>query len=174
LIFPLVALNEVRPESLRTWPARAKNDTVDGPALRANALITWSNFLLGQNNASYVTNTLWPIIKLDLDYVKANWNQSTCVSPPDTLIVDSNKRISFDLWEEVSSSSFFTTAIQHRSLRQGVALANAIGQTSVVSDYTTQANNLLCFLQVCLHFAPQKSDLLINLHASRTGITLAT
>jgi glucoamylase len=102
----------------------------DGPALRANALITWSNFLLKQNNASYVTNTLWPIIKLDLDYVKNNWNQST-----------------FDLWEEVSSSSFFTTAVQHRSLRQGVALANAIGQTSVVSDYTTQANNLLCFLQ---------------------------
>lgn len=102
----------------------------DGPALRANALITWANFLLKQSNSSYVTNTLWPIIKLDLDYVAANWNQTT-----------------FDLWEEVSSSSFFTTAVQHRSLRQGVSLANAIGQTSVVSGYTTQANNLLCFLQ---------------------------
>jgi hypothetical protein len=49
----------------------------DGPALRANALITWANFLLGQGNTSYVTNTLWPIIKLDLGYVMNNWNQST-------------------------------------------------------------------------------------------------
>lgn len=54
----------------------------------------------------------------------------------------------FDLWEEVNSSSFFTTAVQHRSLRQGAALATTIGQTSVVSGYTTQAANLLCFLQV--------------------------
>lgn len=54
----------------------------------------------------------------------------------------------FDLWEEVSSSSFFTTAVQHRSLREGAALATKIGQTSVVSGYTTQAANLLCFLQV--------------------------
>jgi len=57
--------------------------------------------------------------------------------------------ISFDLWEEISSSSFYTTAVQHRSLRDGIALANKIGQTSVVSGYTSQANNILCFLQVC-------------------------
>ncbi|GLB37373.1 putative 1,4-alpha-D-glucan glucohydrolase [Lyophyllum shimeji] len=102
----------------------------DGPALRANALITWANFLLTQGNSSYVSVTLWPIIKLDLDYVSANWNQTT-----------------FDLWEEVSSSSFFTTAVQHRALRQGIALATAIGQADVVSGYTTQAANILCFLQ---------------------------
>lgn len=54
----------------------------------------------------------------------------------------------FDLWEEVSSSSFFTTAVQHRSLREGVALATRIGETSVVSSFTTEADNLLCFLQV--------------------------
>lgn len=102
----------------------------DGPALRANVLITWANFLLKQDNSSYVTDTLWPIIKLDLDYVAENWNQTT-----------------FDLWEEVSSSSFFTTAVQHRSLRQGITLADAIGQSSSVSGYATQAGNLLCFLQ---------------------------
>ncbi|KAF8070416.1 glycoside hydrolase family 15 protein [Lyophyllum atratum] len=102
----------------------------DGPALRANALITWANFLLSQSNSSYVTGTLWPIIKLDLDYVTANWNQT-----------------GFDLWEEVNSSSYFTTAVQHRSLRQGATLATAIGQTGVVSGYTTQAANVLCFLQ---------------------------
>ncbi|KAL0577741.1 glycoside hydrolase 15 protein [Marasmius crinis-equi] len=102
----------------------------DGPALRSTALITYANWLIGNNNQTYVTNTLWPIIQRDLDYVASNWNQTT-----------------FDLWEEVSSSSFFTTAVQHRSLRQGAALATKIGQTSVVQGYNTQAANLLCFLQ---------------------------
>ena len=54
----------------------------------------------------------------------------------------------FDLWEEVDSSSFFTTAVQHRALREGAAFATTVGQTSSVSGYTTQADNLLCFLQV--------------------------
>jgi len=55
---------------------------------------------------------------------------------------------SFDLWEEVDSSSFFTSTVQHRALRQGSALATAIGQASVVSGYDDQADNILCFLQV--------------------------
>lgn len=89
--------------------------------------------LYNSGNTSYVTNTLWPIIQLDLDYVASNWNQST-----------------FDLWEEVDSSSFFTTAVQHRALRQGSTFATLIGQTDSVSNYDTQADNLLCFLQVYL------------------------
>lgn len=52
----------------------------------------------------------------------------------------------FDLWEEIHSSSFFTTAVQHRSLREGASLANRLGQSS--STYSTQADNILCFLQV--------------------------
>ncbi|THU89372.1 glucoamylase [Dendrothele bispora CBS 962.96] len=100
----------------------------DGPALRASAMTVWANFLLSQNNVTFVQNTLWPIIQRDLDYVAQNWNQTT-----------------FDLWEEVSSSSFFTTAVQHRSLRQGATLATKIGQTA--TTYSTQADNLLCFLQ---------------------------
>ena len=55
---------------------------------------------------------------------------------------------SFDLWEEINSSSFFTTAVQHRALREGVALAQTLGQTDVISGYNTQADNLLCFQQV--------------------------
>jgi glucoamylase len=102
----------------------------DGPPLRATALITYANWLISQGNQSYVTNTLWPIIKKDLDYTANFWNQST-----------------FDLWEEVSSSSFFTTAVQHRALREGITLAKAIGQTSVVTGYSTQADNTLCFQQ---------------------------
>ncbi|KAG8684944.1 hypothetical protein FRC08_013398, partial [Ceratobasidium sp. 394] len=53
----------------------------------------------------------------------------------------------FDLWEEVSGSSFFTIAVQHRSLRQGAAFATALGDSTRASTYTTQAANLLCFLQ---------------------------
>jgi len=58
----------------------------------------------------------------------------------------------FDLWEEVFSSSFFTTAVQHRALREGSKLATAIGETLVVSGYITQAQNVLCFLQVSFIF----------------------
>ncbi|KAM5539504.1 hypothetical protein V8D89_006956 [Ganoderma adspersum] len=103
----------------------------DGPALRSTALITYANWLLANGNGtSYVQNTLWPSIKLDLNYVQNDWNQST-----------------FDLWEEINSSSFFTTAVQHRALREGAAFAKTVGQSSVADDYTTQADNLLCFLQ---------------------------
>jgi glucoamylase len=55
---------------------------------------------------------------------------------------------SFDLWEEIDSSSFFTTAVQHRALREGIALAQELGQADVISGYKDQAANLLCFQQV--------------------------
>lgn len=109
----------------------------DGPALRSTAIITYANWLIANGNETYVTNTLWPVIQLDLNYVANNWNQST-----------------FDLWEEIDSSSFFTTAVQHRALRQGATLATAIGQTSSATLYTTQANAVLCFLQVCISSLP--------------------
>ncbi|KAG6334061.1 hypothetical protein ID866_5024 [Astraeus odoratus] len=102
----------------------------DGPALRAIAIITYANWLLTHNNASYVTDTLWPVIQLDLDYVASSWNIST-----------------FDLWEEVFAYSFFTSAVQHRALREGSQLANVLGQPSLASNYASQADKLLCFLQ---------------------------
>lgn len=54
----------------------------DGPALRATTLITYANWLVKNGNTSYVTSTLWPIIKLDLDYVSSNWNNTGYVFPP--------------------------------------------------------------------------------------------
>ncbi|KAI0826811.1 glucoamylase [Trametes gibbosa] len=122
----------------------------DGPALRATTIIAYANWLLDNSNTTYVTQTLWPIIKLDLDYVQNNWNQST-----------------FDLWEEVNSSSFFTTAVQHRALREGAAFATRIGQTSVVSGYTTQAANLLCFLQS--YWNPSGNYITANTGGGRSG-----
>ncbi|KAJ7432802.1 glycoside hydrolase family 15 protein [Mycena galericulata] len=125
----------------------------DGPALRSTALITYANWLLKNTSASNVLNTLWPVIKLDLDYVAANWNQT-----------------GFDLWEEIESSSFFTTAVQHRSLRQGAALATALGQTA--TTYTTQANNVLCFLQS--YWNPTGAHITANTGGGRSGIDANT
>ncbi|EIW63814.1 glucoamylase [Trametes versicolor FP-101664 SS1] len=122
----------------------------DGPALRSTAIISYANWLLDNSNTTYVTQTLWPIIKLDLDYVANNWNQST-----------------FDLWEEVNSSSFFTTAVQHRALREGATFATRIGQTSVVAGYTTQADNLLCFLQS--YWNPSAGYITANTGGGRSG-----
>ncbi|KAF8532561.1 glucoamylase [Gautieria morchelliformis] len=127
----------------------------DGPALRATAMIAFANHLLSQNNATFVTQTLWPVIENDLNYVQNNWNQST-----------------FDLWEEINSSSFFTTAVQHRSLREGAALATAIGQTGVVSGYNTQADTLLCFLQS--YWNPSGSYITANTGGGRVGIDANT
>jgi glucoamylase len=71
------------------------------------------------------------------------------------------------LWEEVSSSSFFTTAVQHRSLREGATLATALGQTSVVSNYQTQAANILCFLQS--YWNPTGGYITANTGGGRSG-----
>ena len=38
--------------------------------------------------------------------------------------------------------------MQHRALREGITFANLIGETSDVSNWETQADDLLCFLQV--------------------------
>lgn len=102
----------------------------DGPALRATTLITYANWLLQQDNVFYVTSALWPVIQLDLDYVASSWNLST-----------------YDLWEEVYAYSFFTSAVQHRALREGSALAATLGHSDLESNYASQADRLLCFLQ---------------------------
>ncbi|KAF9477190.1 glucoamylase G2 [Pholiota conissans] len=122
----------------------------DGPALRATALISYGNWLIANSNSSFALSTVWPVVKLDLDYVAANWNST-----------------GFDLWEEISSSSFFTTAVQHRSLREGAAFATKLAQTSVVSGYTTQAANVLCFLQS--YWNPSAGYITANTGGGRSG-----
>jgi len=113
-------------------------------------LITYAKWLLNNGNTTFVTKTLWPVIKLDLDYVATYWNQST-----------------FDLWEEINSSSFFTTAVQHRALREGSALAASIGQTASVGTYDTQAANILCFLQS--YWNPTADYITANTGGGRLG-----
>lgn len=50
-----------------------------------------------------------------------------------------------DLWEEVSGSSFFTIAVQHRALVEGSKFASELGSSCPYCD--SQAPQLLCFLQ---------------------------
>ena len=90
-------------------------------------MIAYARWLISNGYSSTVTSILWPIISNDLSYVGQNWNQTT-----------------FDLWEEVDGSSFFTTAVQHRALVEGNALASQIGQTCVGCS---PASQVLCFLQ---------------------------
>lgn len=100
----------------------------DGPALRAITLITYANWLIDNGYSSTASSILWPIIQNDLAYVAEYWNDT-----------------GYDLWEEVSGSSFFTTANQHRSLVQGSALATVLGKTCTgCNDIAPQ---ILCFLQ---------------------------
>jgi glucoamylase len=112
---------------------RPFNNDTDGPALRSTAIIAYANWLLENGNTTYVNDTLWPVIALDLQYVSGYWNQST-----------------FDLWEELDSSSFFTAAVQHRMLREGVTLGNTLGFD--VAEFAEQADNVLCFMQVIVFF----------------------
>lgn len=53
---------------------------VDGPALRASAMMQYAEWLLKTGNSSYVERSLWPIIQLDLDYVSTSWRQPTSVN----------------------------------------------------------------------------------------------
>ncbi|ETS82347.1 Glucoamylase P [Pestalotiopsis fici W106-1] len=99
----------------------------DGPALRAIALITYSNWLVAAGQAGRAKSVVWPIISNDLSYVGQYWNST-----------------GFDLWEEVSGSSFFTIQNQYRALVEGATLASTLGVNCTGCD---QAPEVLCFLQ---------------------------
>ncbi|KAM0745673.1 glucoamylase [Meredithblackwellia eburnea MCA 4105] len=108
----------------------------DGPALRATTLIGIGNYLLdgkknfgsSKPNMTFFNETLIPMIKADLDYIVTGWNETT-----------------FDLWEEVSGSSFFATAVQHRALVEAVTLFTKLKLPAGV--YNQTSINVLCFLQ---------------------------
>ncbi|RXW25358.1 hypothetical protein EST38_g507 [Candolleomyces aberdarensis] len=122
----------------------------DGPPLRATALISYANWLINSGNTSYVQQKVWPVIKLDLDYTASNWNFT-----------------GFDLWEEVSSSSFFTTAVQYRALVEGATLAAKLGQTASATGYTSQSSNVICFLQS--YWNPSQGFVTSNTGGGRSG-----
>ncbi|WYZ46431.1 hypothetical protein EsH8_IX_000656 [Colletotrichum jinshuiense] len=98
----------------------------DGPALRAITLITYSRWLVENGQQDKAKDIIWPIIANDLSYVGQYWNST-----------------GFDLWEEVSGSSFFTAQNQYRSLVEGAALADSLGVQCTGCEL---APEVLCFL----------------------------
>jgi glucoamylase len=120
----------------------------DGPALRATALTIYANWLIANGGSDQATNTVWPVIAKDLAYTVRYWNQT-----------------GFDLWEEVSGSSFFTLSASHRALVEGAALAAKLGKTC--DGCATAAPQVLCFLQS--FWTGSYIDSNINVNDGRTG-----
>ncbi|KAI1312347.1 carbohydrate-binding module family 20 protein [Xylaria venustula] len=98
----------------------------DGPALRAIALIAYSNWLVSSGQERKAKTVVWPVISNDLSYVGQYWNTT-----------------GFDLWEEVQGSSFFATQNQLRALVEGETLAKRLGVDCTGCD---QAPQVACFL----------------------------
>ncbi|OBT63964.1 hypothetical protein VE03_05984 [Pseudogymnoascus sp. 23342-1-I1] len=122
----------------------------DGPALRADVLIGYGNWLVNNGYSATAEAVIWPILANDLAYVVQYWNQA-----------------GFDLWEEVDGSSFFTTASQHRALVQGIAFAAKIGKTC--NNCATVAPQILCFLQTYWTSSGNFIVSNINVNNGRTG-----
>jgi glucoamylase len=83
----------------------------DGPGLRSHTLIDYATALAEEGNADagskYSPADLWALIKIDLDWQAANWQQTGC-----------------DLWEEIRSDDFFWNRFTMRAaLTKGAAFA---------------------------------------------------
>ncbi|KAG9255759.1 glucoamylase/glucan 1,4-alpha-glucosidase-like protein [Emericellopsis atlantica] len=124
----------------------------DGPPLRATALILYAGWLVDNGEASKAADTVWPVIAKDLDYTVRYWNET-----------------GYDLWEEVSGSSFFTLSASHRALVEGAALASTLDKTC--PGCAEWAPQVLCFTQD--FWVPEGDsgyiDSNINVREGRTG-----
>ncbi|KAI0046328.1 glycoside hydrolase family 15 protein [Auriscalpium vulgare] len=103
----------------------------DNPPFRANILIKYAEWLITQNNGSWVADNLWPAINLDLQWISNHWNES-----------------SWDLWwPPVWGGSYWTSSLQYRALRQGSRLGRAIGRHANVAGYDSRASMVLDYMQ---------------------------
>jgi hypothetical protein len=76
-----VRLHSPRPSThLLTFGINVGRPQRDGPALRATTFMLYANYLIANGNITWVTKNLWPVIKLDLDYVQNYWNRTTYAS----------------------------------------------------------------------------------------------
>ncbi len=109
----------------------------DSPALRAISLIHWAKILIDENRIYYVREKMYSNelpatlpIKKDLEYVSHHWKDST-----------------FDLWEEVKGTHFYTLMVSRRALLEGAQLANKLGDNGAANWYKLQANEIALELQ---------------------------
>lgn len=140
----------------------------DGPALRATALINYSKWLINNGYTTTASSLIWPIIQNDLSYVAQYWCVRDLIAYFLILsLFDVRNSTGFDLWEEVSGSSFFTINAQHRALIEGSALALQLGKSCTYCD--SQAPQILCFLQSFWSSSQGYIVANINQNNGRTG-----
>mmetsp|Transcript_31922 Transcript_31922/g.69889 ORF Transcript_31922/g.69889 Transcript_31922/m.69889 type:complete len:502 (+) Transcript_31922:46-1551(+) len=107
----------------------------DAPGLRARVLSEYALQKLKGGDKSFVQEKLWTgddgkynggLIKYDLAWVVANWQQNSC-----------------DLWEEVQSEDFFWGRYTMRAgLMVGAQLAEAMGDTASAATYRSTASDI--------------------------------
>lgn len=109
----------------------------DSPAMRAISLIDWANILISEGKISFVKANMYKSqmpalspIKMDLEYVSHHWSDP-----------------SYDLWEEVKGTHFYTLMIERRALIEGADLANKLGDASAAVWYSQQAKEIEHVLQ---------------------------
>jgi glucoamylase len=110
----------------------------DGPAIRASTLIRLAQDILAGLPGSDDSKIAWvkqklydsnspsnSVIKVDLDFVAQHWRDT-----------------SFDLWEEVKGTHFFTRMMQRKALVMGAALASQLGDSGSASRYLGEVSNI--------------------------------
>ncbi|KAI0067085.1 Six-hairpin glycosidase [Artomyces pyxidatus] len=103
----------------------------DVPALRATVLCKYGEWLLGQQNGSWVAEELWPVINRDLGWIHRHWNDSW-------VMIDG---------ETIDTQSFWTAVVQHRALRSGAALGRKLRSMDDLAGYEMQAKKILVHMQ---------------------------
>ncbi|GAA6029736.1 hypothetical protein JCM8097_001025 [Rhodosporidiobolus ruineniae] len=103
----------------------------DGPPLRARAVMQYLDYLSTSPSppSSSLLNRTLTILARDLDYTAHFWNHTT-----------------FDLWEEVRGSSFFTIIASVEALREGARVFDGLKGKEGRSDrYEREARKAACF-----------------------------
>jgi glucoamylase len=84
----------------------------DGPGLRARTLSHYGSALVKAGSTDQATNDVWPLVKNDLEWVTANWQQNGC-----------------DLWEEARNTDFFWGRMGYvNALRAAADFATSVGE----------------------------------------------
>ena len=114
--------------------ARPQNDS---PALRAISLIHWANILIDEGKEPIVRQKMYTAtlpatapIKMDLEYISYHW-----------------KDPSYDLWEEVKGTHFYTLMVERRALLEGAVLARKLGDKGAANWYVKQGKEIEVELQ---------------------------
>jgi glucoamylase len=123
----------------------------DGPAIRASGLIRLAHLLIDQGQMDWVqahlyqsTESATTLLKNDLEFVAHHWGDP-----------------SYDLWEEVVGTHFYTRMVQRRAMIEGAELADRMGDSGAAANYRSQAQQIE--QQLANHWDDQKDYLVASL-----------